>query len=226
MFPRFFDTHGAKKHRKYRVFLRLGSPWACYLRCFFIGNKNNGIYSVFWPAPSKKHWYLSSCQHVATNIFWCKRVKKCKLQCFGPWHAPPKSAFQILLVLLLWWWWCYEHMYDTYIHAYTQRITFAYIDASDLSGPFFSWSVLNLVVESGHCLNCAQQHSLSRFHKTQDLVFTTKNAINADPVTNFTTRAWIRSVLLRIPQKNLRFAVENPCPMYRIDLFQICDFRI
>ena len=45
----------AKKHHKYRHFLRLGSPKPRYLRgCLPLGSKNVFFFnSVFWPGPSK-----------------------------------------------------------------------------------------------------------------------------------------------------------------------------
>ena len=52
----FFWNSWSKEHRKYRCFLRLGSPKPRYLRCC-LPLVEKGIYRVFWTAPIK-HWYL------------------------------------------------------------------------------------------------------------------------------------------------------------------------
>ena len=66
VFSQFLKAFGLqdKKHRKYQCFWRL----AVFTKIFALGSKNNGIYSVFWTAPSKKHWFLQSVHHVARNM--------------------------------------------------------------------------------------------------------------------------------------------------------------
>jgi hypothetical protein len=57
VFSHFFDTLEATN-----TVNALGSPKPRYLRCFLAsGSKHHGIYSVFAPVPSKKHWYLRNC---------------------------------------------------------------------------------------------------------------------------------------------------------------------
>ena len=68
----FFEASRSKKHRNYRVFLRLASPkprYLRYLRCFFApGSKNHGIYSVLWPAP----------KHLAKTVVFTEFSARCK----------------------------------------------------------------------------------------------------------------------------------------------------
>ena len=51
------------------IFLRLRSPKPRYFRCFFAsGSKNHGIYSVFWPAPSKNiPWLYAGDKAIGTD---------------------------------------------------------------------------------------------------------------------------------------------------------------
>ena len=63
----------APRQRKTTVFTRF---WAS-------ASKNHSIYSVLWPGPSKKHWYLRSFLHVVRSFFWMPKAQKhCKLHDF------------------------------------------------------------------------------------------------------------------------------------------------
>ena len=69
----------APRQRKTTVFTRF---WAS-------ASKNHGIYSVLWPGPSKKHWYLRSFLHVVRSFFWMPKAQKhCKLHDFYEWAVP------------------------------------------------------------------------------------------------------------------------------------------
>ena len=94
----FFEASRSKKHRNYRVFLRLASPkprYLRYLRCFFApGSKNHGIYSVLWPAPkhlAKTVVFTEFSARCKKYFCHAKRTKHCKLQCLGFWH-PMKNV--------------------------------------------------------------------------------------------------------------------------------------
>ena len=90
MFSCFLKRLGAKKHRKYRIFLRLASPKPRYLRCFLLLVAKTMVFTVFCGRHLAKN--LRSFQHVARSTFSMPQAQKhCKLQCFGFWH-PMKNV--------------------------------------------------------------------------------------------------------------------------------------
>ena len=72
----FFEASRSKKHRKYRVFLRLASPKPRYLRCFLLLVAKNTVFTVFCgPAPSKNSGIYAVFSMLQEVLFPCQKLK-------------------------------------------------------------------------------------------------------------------------------------------------------